>query len=348
MKIAAAVALLLAGAAQAQSSTVLYGTLDVFATRIDPGQRPVVTRLDSGALLASRVGVRGQEALGGGLAATYALEAGVSPDEGSRADGNRLFNRQAWVGLAGPWGEWRLGRQNTPQFLMNGRFDAFTSGTQASGWNNMTSAPPRADAAVGWLSPAWQGLKLQVLTGRGAMGGAAPLPQTADNRHLQLAAEYERGACFLGLNYQRLGAGALPTVRRTFAGGNCKLGERWQVFAALGREHSSAAGVLDLHTWTLSALWRPSAADAWSLGWTHAADQLAGPGHGDGTEQGLMYRRFLSLRTTLYATASRLRQEGLRSSFTLGGAGVLTAGSRPQAEPGGTIRAVQAGMLHQF
>lgn len=336
-------------AAQGQGAgPQIYGTADVFLTRIDPGQRPLQTRIDSSALLASRVGIRGREELGDGMAANYTLEAGISPDEGSQVDSNRLFNRQAWVGLSGQWGELRLGRQNTPQFLMNGRFDAFTSATQASGWNNMTSAPPRADAAVGWISRSWQGVRLQVLAGRGALGGAAPQPQVADRRHLQLAAEVERGACYAGTNFQRTGHGALPTIRRTFLGVNCAANAQWRLFAVAGRERSSAAGVQDLWVASLSALYQPGVLDAWSFGWTRAHDRLDGAGHGGAQQQGVMYRRLVSKRTTWYATASRLRQEGQRNSFTLGGAGVVSAAARPMAEPGGTIRGVQAGILHNF
>ncbi|WP_342116131.1 porin [Pseudoduganella sp. OTU4001] len=334
--------------AQAQSGPQIYGTADLFLTRIAPGERPVQTRADSSALLASRVGIRGREDLGSGMAATYTLEAGLNGDDGAQVDSNRLFNRQAWVGLAGAWGEFRLGRQNTPQFLMNGRFDAFTSGTQASGWNNMTSAPPRADAGIGWISPTWQGVRLQVLTGRGALGGAPVQPQVADRRHLQLAAEAERGACFAGVNYQRTGSGAVPAIRRTFLGANCAVNGQWRLFLVAGREQSNVPGALDVRVASLSALYQPSAWDAWSFGWTQADDRLDGAGHGNAQQQGLMYRRFVSKRTTLYATASRLRQEDQRNGFTLGGAGVVSAAARPMSEPGGTIRAVQAGILHNF
>lgn len=36
---------------------------------------------------------------------------------------------------------------------MNGKFDAFTSATQAPGWNKLFGAPPRIDNAVGYFSP---------------------------------------------------------------------------------------------------------------------------------------------------------------------------------------------------
>jgi hypothetical protein len=38
--------------------------------------------------------------LGRGYQSTYTLEQGMNADTGSQADGTRLFDRQAWVGVA--------------------------------------------------------------------------------------------------------------------------------------------------------------------------------------------------------------------------------------------------------
>jgi len=59
-------------------------------------------------LLASRIGVRGQEDLGDGYRASFVLEAGLDGDKGAQPDSNRLFNRQAWVGLSGAPRDGRL------------------------------------------------------------------------------------------------------------------------------------------------------------------------------------------------------------------------------------------------
>ncbi len=115
--LAALCALSGAAFAQAAPSTVtVYGVLDEYLTYVKPEGVPAVRRLDSSGMLASRVGFRGREDLGGGLAANFTLEAGLNANDGSNADGNRFFNRQSWVGLSGTWGEVRFGRQNTPQY----------------------------------------------------------------------------------------------------------------------------------------------------------------------------------------------------------------------------------------
>jgi hypothetical protein len=63
-----------------------------------------------GGMFPSRLGFRGSEDLGGGLKAIFTLETGVYVDTGTSGQGNRLFGRQAWVGLAGNWGQLTLGR----------------------------------------------------------------------------------------------------------------------------------------------------------------------------------------------------------------------------------------------
>jgi predicted porin len=55
--------------------------------------------------------VRGREALGGGTAAVYTVEAGILNDTGVSDQNGRLFGRQAFVGLEGPLGRVTLGRQ---------------------------------------------------------------------------------------------------------------------------------------------------------------------------------------------------------------------------------------------
>jgi predicted porin len=61
----------------------------------------------------SRLGVRGEEDLGGGLSAIYQYEFGVDVTEG----GNFNSNRPKWVGLKGSsWGAVTLGTQWTPYY----------------------------------------------------------------------------------------------------------------------------------------------------------------------------------------------------------------------------------------
>jgi predicted porin len=84
----------------------------------------------------SRLGFRGTEDLGGGLAASFWLEAPISNDDG--ATGVASFKRRSTVSLSGAFGEARLGRDYTPTFWNDTVFDPF--GTNGVGSNLINTA----------------------------------------------------------------------------------------------------------------------------------------------------------------------------------------------------------------
>lgn len=109
-----------AGVASAATSVTLYGTVDAgyegwsygkdFSTRNN-------TFVQGGTSEAnSKIGVKGQEDLGNGLAATFQLEGDINGDVGS-AD---LFNRESTVGLKGAFGEVKVGKSKSQMELALG------------------------------------------------------------------------------------------------------------------------------------------------------------------------------------------------------------------------------------
>ena len=115
--VAVAVAGMLAAplAAQAQTANVtLYGRLNmtmeaVNGQAVDPNlpatAAPVnrtIYRVNSNS---SRLGVRGSEALGGGLSAIFQIESAVNAD----ISGGVLASRETFVGLQGTWGTFKMG-----------------------------------------------------------------------------------------------------------------------------------------------------------------------------------------------------------------------------------------------
>ena len=96
-----------AGVAHAQSSVTLYGIADAGIFK-DKGQS---ADMRSGGLNSSRLGFKGTEDLGGGLAAVFGLEAGLTIDNGTA--GGVSFNRQSYVGFAGGFGEVTFGKMWT-------------------------------------------------------------------------------------------------------------------------------------------------------------------------------------------------------------------------------------------
>jgi predicted porin len=151
-------ALAVAGVASAQSSVTLFGVVDAAvsgysnkaedkhtADSFNPYyvNRGAVTTsqtaLSSSGYNSSRLGFRGTEELGGGLAASFWLEASINNDTGAGVNGGGLqFNRRSTVSLSGNFGEIRLGRDYTPTFWNDTVFDPF--GTNGVGSNLIATA----------------------------------------------------------------------------------------------------------------------------------------------------------------------------------------------------------------
>jgi len=103
--------------AQTSTSVTLYGILDTAVSHIQyKNKRTGVKIRRSGATESvergNRWGLRGSEDLGGGSKALFTLESGFGILTGNSAQGNRLFGRQAWLGIANDdWGQVAFGRQ---------------------------------------------------------------------------------------------------------------------------------------------------------------------------------------------------------------------------------------------
>lgn len=122
-------ALAAAGAAAAQSSVTMYGQVNTgyeySKTDITIGGVKTTTKttgFQNDRVKTSRLGFKGEEALGNGLSATFALEMGFDSADGEFADS--AFNRKATVGLKGAFGEVRIGKDSTPMNEFDGSFKA--------------------------------------------------------------------------------------------------------------------------------------------------------------------------------------------------------------------------------
>lgn len=101
----AAAALVTCVAAQAQSVNV-YGNLDLSVGSWDNGDHRT-TKVESGVLTGSFLGFKGQEDLGGGLKAFFALESTVAADTGAAT--TPFWNRVSELGLSSGYGTLTLG-----------------------------------------------------------------------------------------------------------------------------------------------------------------------------------------------------------------------------------------------
>jgi predicted porin len=161
-------ALAVCGLASAQSSVTLFGVVDAGVTYQSNSARDPITgqsntqskwSLGNSGYNSSRIGFRGTEDLGGGLAASFWLEAPITNDDG--ATGISTFSRRSTVSLSGGFGELRLGRDYTPTFWNDTVFDPF--GTNGSGTNLISTVSGnttinnanyvRASNSVGYFLP---------------------------------------------------------------------------------------------------------------------------------------------------------------------------------------------------
>lgn len=112
-KMTGAVALgLVSCAAHAQSSVTLYGIIDGGARYTNNGHGALISTNTNGWLSSNRLGFTGREDLGGGWKAIFQLENGFNLSTGALDNTNgAIFNRMAYVGLKGPYGQVTLGRQ---------------------------------------------------------------------------------------------------------------------------------------------------------------------------------------------------------------------------------------------
>ena len=189
----------IAGAASAQSSVTVYGVADAGVVFERGGANGSLNKLTSGIESGSRLGFRGTEDLGGGLAANFVLETGIAIDTGGFNQGGTAFGRQAFVGLSNNMGALTLGRQYTPQYLTLLLADPFGSGLAGDAANlmpNTGDASSRMTNTVKYVSPNMNGF-----TGEAAYGFGEIAGDSNAARQYGLAVGYANGPFAARLGY---------------------------------------------------------------------------------------------------------------------------------------------------
>lgn len=214
--------------ALAQSSVTIYGVADAGLVVDKDAAGDRLTRVASGVASGSRIGFKGKEDLGGGMAATFVLESGFNIDTGTSGQGGLLFGRQAYVGLTGNAGAITLGRQYSPYYLaLRDVADPFAIGLAGTA-SNVMATNYRVNNMVQYATPTWNKLSGELAYGFGevaddnkknrSLGGAVhyidgPLNltvthhrmenalATADTRNSLLAMRYDFGVAQANLGY---------------------------------------------------------------------------------------------------------------------------------------------------
>ncbi|CAB3807804.1 Outer membrane porin protein 32 [Pararobbsia alpina] len=313
----------------------MYGLLDEFAQYVNTG-KGFTAAMGSSGQWGSRFGVKGTEDIGGGNRVNFVLENGFNPTDGSLAQSNTLFSRQAWVGLGGSWGQVRVGQQNSPLFNDQGGQDAFGGGTQASGMNNLSTFAARTSNTVSYLLPEFAGLQGGIYVGLGNAGGLGSAGSS-----YQFDLTYARGplAAFVAGQWLK-NATNTTTDRAVFAGASYAIGKA----TLYGSYAASRWDDLDVNddVYGLSAKYQLTPAGSVALGYAILRDNTSQ--HDDANQASLMCEYDLSRRTDLYATLSFLQNHS-QAGYTL--AGSANPGL-PLAYPGADARGVEVGVVQRF
>lgn len=208
--------------AQAQESNVtIYGVIDMslaYTSKAGPGNNSRAS-LDSGDQMASRIGFRGKEDLGGGLSAIFQLETGFNADDGSMATAGTLFDRKSVVGLSGRLGTVTLGRQTDFLEEIGTRYTSFQvfggGGMRAAhlnGLDRVTGA--RTSNSLRFDSATYGGFTGSLFYGFGETAGNSTAGQAVG-----IGGNYANGAFGIGAAYYQSKAGT-DTDLKTFTVGS--------------------------------------------------------------------------------------------------------------------------------
>jgi len=203
---------LLTGVAHAQqtSSVTLYGVVDTNVGRTETHAGATANGVGLTPQRGSRFGMRGSENIGGGLRGLFQLEAATSVPDGTTTENGQLFNRHAWVGIGGAFGEIAFGRQETLHRVMNTSGYNDVSGeaelsvtTANSGLQLMQNFGSRINNAVRYTSPSFSGVRLRLQSALGhrttANTNGLLLTYNAKDLRLAMAYEYRDGAGVAGI-----------------------------------------------------------------------------------------------------------------------------------------------------
>ncbi len=348
--IALAVASAVSAPAFAATSNVdIYGVLHVSVSAFDDqagtgaGSNDVQVTSNP-----SRIGFKGTEDLGGGLAAIWQVESSVNLDE----SGGTWAGRNSFVGLKGGFGTALLGRHDTPLKLVGRAVDLF--GDTMADSRNVTGvgSDTRANNVVAYISPSFSGLSFAAAytTDLSDAAGALAASEADGQDAYNLNATYTNGPLFLGLGYgdgdahELLGFGAHWRAAAGFTFGNFKVVGQYDRLKDEDSVAAAAANQLgDFDSWMLGA--------AYTMGnVVLKANYMEGEEDncnvaGCDTQQWTIGADYnLSKRTTVYA----LYADGENITF---GAGAGSTDTVTGGAPAGTdaeVSMLSVGLKHSF
>ncbi|HPT51221.1 MAG TPA: porin [Accumulibacter sp.] len=361
--IALAVAGLASGAAFAQTNVTMYGVADVgyvFSQGDAPRSafvglhttKPEFSGIQSGLLSGSRIGFKGEEALGNGLKAVFTLEYGLSLD--TNAGVGTALARQQYVGLAGNWGQIALGRQYAPGYDATARNDALAGAAiapqsflSAGAGNTFTpNSGARWDNAVTFTTANYGGFTGKAIYSFGEQSPTGNYYSNLndniwDGGKLGLGANYANGPLNIDVAYQsRLkNRIATPTTTKLYDINEWYIGASFDLkFAKLmasyqdQNDKNNWSGTQNDNTiWTVGAVVPVMSSSAIHLTYaqldfdqrTYAGGFRTGKGYtGKSDSFGIAFTHGLSKRTTLYTGYFFVDNDKRSAGFSPAGTGL--------------------------
>ena len=344
--IALAVAGLMSGAAFAQSNVTVYGEVDLGYLRGSSdtinGTADTKSGIQSGVWGSSRLGFKGEEALGNGMKAIFTLEYALTADVNGGVGAGTGAAREQSLGLAGDFGLVKAGRLTTLGHLAMNKFDplratAFAplSSLRATSISNSS----RADNTVAYIAPQLvSGLTLAATYGFGGTPGAAD-DTTAygastaglvddQQRIIGFMADYTAGPFAIAYVHHRvndlgntLAAASAVNNRENMIAASYDLGvAKLFLSTQTDRNNDATATKVDRRITSVGAQVPVAANARVDIGYARLNDRFANVANvdQDASSWGLQYSYDLSKRTMAFAGYQRVSNEDGGASTALG------------------------------
>ncbi len=290
-----------AGAASAQSSVTLSGAIDLGLQRTNGAWQ-----MGNAGSSRTAINFAGTEDLGGGMSAFFNINHRFNANTGAQRDAN-AFYRQAWVGLRGGFGTFRMGKILPPLQDLNGNFEPWGADYIASVhtggiFAGNTNLGSRYNNSLYYQTPSLGGLQVHAMiaasdqNGQAGSTGAA-LPPTGSERPIGFGVDYSAGPLRVAAAYDR-NADDKKTVGLygSFNFGAAQLLGQWE------KGDTYLASIPDVSRWSLGVK-VPLGAAVLKAGYTKWSDE-------DIKKFGFGGDYFLSKRTNLYSNVAKLSGSG--------------------------------------
>lgn len=322
-----------AAVAQAQNSVTIYGVVDAGIVRESGGAAGSITKLTSGVESGSRLGFKGVEDLGGGMAAFFILESGFATDTGASLQSGALFGRTSVVGLRQDRSALTLGRQYTPLANAQVENDPFVTGLAGQSSNLISAGGVagnnRMTDTVKYAFGGADGLNAELAYGFGEVAGS-----TSASRQLGTAIGYGAGPLNVKLAWASVNSSSSANGRDIFLGARYKFDSFTGYANYAINKNNSVMGTVnkDSRDYLVGAVIPVGVVHKLIVSYIKKKDRTAQ--HNDASQIGLGYTYALSKRTDLYATFAHIHNHaaaGTTGFYTVGNATELGSGNQAMA-----------------